>query len=73
MNTAKQYQEYADECLASAKDALNEEERELYVRMAQDWLRAATLLSEQDREQVINQIAESQKKLDESRAVQHQI
>jgi hypothetical protein len=44
METGKDYRQYADECLASAKAALSDEERDLFLKMAQDWLRAATLV-----------------------------
>jgi hypothetical protein len=44
METAREYRQYAEECLASAKAAESDEERDLFLRMAQDWLRAATLM-----------------------------
>jgi hypothetical protein len=43
MPTAEEYRRYADECLAWAKQAVTDSERETYLQMAQDWLRAATL------------------------------
>jgi hypothetical protein len=44
MDTAKEYRDYADECLAWAKDACSEQERETFLKMAKDWLYAATLI-----------------------------
>jgi hypothetical protein len=44
MESAKEYREYADECMAWAKDALTDTERDLFLRMAEDWRRAALLV-----------------------------
>ncbi len=41
---AKDYRAYADECVAWAKLASTEADRETFLKMAQDWLRAATVL-----------------------------
>jgi hypothetical protein len=40
---AKEYRAYAIECLDSAKVAKSDSERDTFIRMAQDWLRAAAL------------------------------
>jgi hypothetical protein len=40
--SAKQYREYAEECLKWAKDAQSDEYREALIQLAQDWLLAAT-------------------------------
>ncbi len=42
MASAKQYREYADECLKWAKEAQSDEYREALIQLAQDWLLAAT-------------------------------
>jgi hypothetical protein len=47
MDTAKEYRDYADECLAWAKDASSEQERDTFLKMAKDWLRAAALIEAQ--------------------------
>lgn len=44
MASARQYREYADECVAWAKEAKSDQDRETFLKMAQDWLHAATLL-----------------------------
>jgi hypothetical protein len=47
MDTAKEYRDYADECVAWAKDAQSDTDRETFLKMARDWLRAATLVEAQ--------------------------
>ncbi len=42
MASANQYLQYADECLKWAKEAPSDEDREALIRLAQDWLLAAT-------------------------------
>jgi hypothetical protein len=41
VTTPKEYRENADECLAWAKTAKSEREREIFLEMAQAWLQAA--------------------------------
>ncbi len=41
MKSAKQYREYAEECLKWAKEAQSDEYREALIQLAQDWLLAA--------------------------------
>jgi hypothetical protein len=41
--TAKEFRAYAAECMEAAKIAKTDEEREAFLRMATDWLRAASL------------------------------
>jgi hypothetical protein len=41
--TAKEYRAYAAECMEAAKTAKTEEEREAFLEMATNWLRAASL------------------------------
>jgi hypothetical protein len=41
--TAKEYRAYAAECLEAAKAAKTDEEREAFLHMATNWLRAASL------------------------------
>jgi hypothetical protein len=43
MSSAAEYRKYAYECIAWAKQAKTDSERDLYLRMAKDWLHAATL------------------------------
>ncbi len=38
MTSAKQYRDYADECLKWAKEAKSDEDRESLIQLAQDWL-----------------------------------
>ncbi len=42
MASAKQYRQYAEECLKWAKEAQSDEYREALIQLAQDWLLAAT-------------------------------
>ena len=44
MPSVEEYRQYADECLGWAKQAKTDFERDLFLKMAADWLRAATLL-----------------------------
>jgi hypothetical protein len=44
MSSVKEYRQYADECLGWAKQAKTDSERDIFLKMAEDWLRAATLL-----------------------------
>jgi hypothetical protein len=48
METAKQYRERADECLAWAKETKSDRHRELFLKMAEDWLRAASIFDRSD-------------------------
>jgi len=41
--SAEEYRAYADECLGWAKTARTETERQIFLQMAQTWLRAAVL------------------------------
>jgi hypothetical protein len=41
--SAKEFREYADECLGWAKTAKSDEERKTFGQMAQAWLEAADL------------------------------
>jgi len=41
--SAKEFREYADECLGWAKTAKSDKERKNFVQMAQAWLEAADL------------------------------
>ncbi len=43
MSSADEFRKYVDECLAWAKQAVTDYEREIHLTMAQDWLHAATL------------------------------
>lgn len=45
MSSAEEYRQYADECFAWAKQAETDSERDLYLKMAEDWLRAIALLN----------------------------
>jgi hypothetical protein len=45
MSSAKEFREYADECMVWAKQAQTDDEREIYLNMAQDWIRAAATLA----------------------------
>lgn len=39
VTTPKEYREYADECLGWAKTAKSDREREIFLQMAQTWLK----------------------------------
>jgi hypothetical protein len=41
--SAKEFREYADECLGWAKTAKSDKERKIFLQMAQAWLEAAHL------------------------------
>jgi hypothetical protein len=41
MDSENHYRENADECLAWAKSAKSDREREIFIQMAQAWLQAA--------------------------------
>ena len=43
MATAKEYRAYAVECMEAAKTAKTDKEREAFLQMAADWLRAASI------------------------------
>jgi ribosomal protein L17 len=43
MTSAKEYRQYAEECLTWAKQAKTDSERETLLKMAEDWLRAAAI------------------------------
>ena len=43
MATAKEYREYADECMGWAKNARSDRERAIFVQMANTWLQAAVV------------------------------
>ena len=47
MESAKQFQEYAEECLDWAKSARTDQEREIFLQMAQTWMEAAMLASKE--------------------------
>jgi hypothetical protein len=42
--SAKEFREYADECLGWAKTAKSDKDRRNFLQMAQAWLEAADLL-----------------------------
>jgi hypothetical protein len=44
MKSPKRFREYADEYVARAKEAESVEQRELFLKVAQDWLSAASTL-----------------------------
>ena len=43
MSSEKEYRAYADECFGWAKTAQTEKEREIFLQMAETWLRAALI------------------------------
>jgi hypothetical protein len=43
MESAREFQAFADECLGWAKTAKSERERETFLKMAETWIRAAIL------------------------------
>jgi hypothetical protein len=43
VSSAKEFREYADECLGWAKAAKSDKERRTFLQMAQAWLEAADL------------------------------
>jgi hypothetical protein len=42
--SAREYREFADECMGWAKTARSEQERQIFLQMAQTWLWAAARL-----------------------------
>jgi hypothetical protein len=44
MSSAKEFREYADECMDWARTARSEKERAIFIEMAQTWLAAAARL-----------------------------
>jgi hypothetical protein len=48
MESAKQFEEYAAECLGWAKTARTEKERDLFIQMAGTWTQAATIARGRD-------------------------
>ena len=49
MTTAKDYREFADECLGWAKTAKSDRERRIFLQMAEAWLNVAARLEARDR------------------------
>jgi hypothetical protein len=47
--SAKNFREYADECLGWAKTAKSDKERRSYLQMAETWLKAAAQYEALDR------------------------
>ena len=43
VETAREFQAFADECLDWAKTAKSDREREIFLNMAETWIRAAIL------------------------------
>jgi hypothetical protein len=43
MSSAKEYREYADECMGWAKSAKTDHERDLFLQMAKAWMDAALI------------------------------
>jgi hypothetical protein len=43
---AKEYREYAEECMGWAKTARNVRERDIFLQMAETWFKAAALAIE---------------------------
>jgi hypothetical protein len=50
--SAKQYREFADECLGWAKTARSDRERRIFLQMAETWLEAAALAEQHEKRQV---------------------
>lgn len=46
MSSAKEFREYADECMGWAKTARSDQEREIFLQMARTWMQAAVLASD---------------------------
>jgi hypothetical protein len=46
MESAKQFQEYAEECISWAKSAETDQERETFLQMARTWMEAEMLVTE---------------------------
>jgi len=49
MDTANEFSHDVDDWVSWAKDAMTEEERVTFLKMARDWRRAATIIKTQDR------------------------
>jgi hypothetical protein len=49
--SAKQYREFADECLGWAKTARSDRERRIFLQMAETWLEAAALAEQREKRQ----------------------
>ncbi|HEY1981121.1 MAG TPA: hypothetical protein VGH13_13650 [Xanthobacteraceae bacterium] len=47
MESVREFQAFADECLGWAKTAKSDREREIFLQMAETWIRAA-ILAESD-------------------------
>jgi hypothetical protein len=47
--SSKQYREFADECLGWAKAARSDQERLIFLQMAETWLQAADLADQRER------------------------
>jgi hypothetical protein len=43
VSTADEYRSYADECIGWAKSAKTDRERQIFIQMAETWLRAAVV------------------------------
>jgi hypothetical protein len=48
MESAREFQQYAKECVESARTAATEEERETLLQMAKTWLAAALVARERE-------------------------
>jgi hypothetical protein len=46
MTTAEEYRQYADECIAWAKQAKTDSERDILLQMAKTWMEAALIAKE---------------------------
>jgi hypothetical protein len=49
MSSAAEYRQYADECLAWAKSAKTDYERDVFLQMAKTWTEAALLAKDSKR------------------------
>jgi hypothetical protein len=43
MSSAKEYREYATECMEWAKSAKTDQERDIFLQMAKSWMEAALI------------------------------
>jgi hypothetical protein len=48
MSSAQEYRQFAEECVDWAKKAATDAERETFLKMAEDWLRAAGIAAQHD-------------------------
>jgi ribosomal protein L17 len=48
MSSAQEYRQFAEECVDWAKKATTDAERETFLKMAEDWLRAAAIAAQRD-------------------------